>query len=90
MRRGITEIFMGVLTMQSQPFYSAANRAMALDIAARHADVFASLLAPGDRKAVIGIVNRSLPSATPEDHAKLLIIRAAMSATGCTGLCAVD
>jgi hypothetical protein len=88
-RHGITDIYLGVLHTQSQSTVSAANRAIALDVAVRHADVFASALTLGDRKAVIRVLDKALASTTAENRSKLLLIRAAMSTAACTGLCAV-
>jgi hypothetical protein len=89
-RQGIAQVYAAALGMQSQSVYSAANRAIAINIVVQHADAFASALTPEDRKAVIGIVDKALASATLEDRAKLLVVRGAMSAAACTGLCAAN
>ncbi len=88
-RHGIMELYAGVLTMQNQPSYSAANRATALDAAEKHAGAFAYALALEDRKSVIGLINVALASATPAERVKLIRVRDVMSIATCTGLCAV-
>jgi hypothetical protein len=89
MRRGITEIYVGALTMQGEGAYAPANRRAALDAATKAAGPYASALTLAGRKHIQELVDAVSPAANAEDRTKLDAIRAAMSDTSCIDVCAV-
>ncbi|MGC1304796.1 MAG: hypothetical protein WA840_20695 [Caulobacteraceae bacterium] len=76
-----------IVSTLRDPKISLANKTLLLDRAAQYADAYATVLAPAERKSVIGVVDALAPTAPPPLRVKLTRIHQAM-ATPCKGLCA--
>lgn len=89
MRQGLAMMYSGVVLMQVEATTNE-NRKLVLDAAIEFMNVYAGALGLPERQAVIAQIDRFSPSKglSDETREKLSRIRDAMSADGCTGLCA--
>jgi hypothetical protein len=87
-RAGMVNIIQGAVRTQLDPL-TPTNRVAILDEMLKAADVYASALTMADRQSVIGVIDQveQAGATEPAVKGKLERLRAALSVTGCSGLC---